>query len=200
MFITENKSRRLGVQEVFFGKSNFYHLTGVMVVDKSGKRISANSFYDLLLRGRIDAKNVIKVNSMTDLKLQVLPQLMLIDRLANMIGDFDSSRILLQTEKIAGNTTACMGFIKEEKYGRYVPNTVLKYDIRKAVVNREKIVAILKKDVKEEKYRNVTYLKKGYDVIDLLNNTEINKYIDTDSIYSTSRVIQEKICDYLDSK
>ena len=50
MFIVENKKRKLEIEEMFFGKRNFYHLTGVTVLDKTGKKLSPNTFYDLLLK------------------------------------------------------------------------------------------------------------------------------------------------------
>lgn len=197
MFIIENKYRTLKLEEVFFGKRNFYHLTGIIAFDRNGKKLSSNNFYDLLLNGRINDMNIRKTDKTTDLKIQVLPQLMRLDRIASMIGDYDNSRIFLQTEKVAGGTNSCMGFVRDSKLNIYVPNTALKIDIRDITNNRNKIVAILKKDIKDNLYKNITYLKQNYRINDILKGEELNGIIDIDNIYSADRDIDKKIYNFL---
>ena len=197
MFIVENKKRKLEIEEMFFGKRNFYHLTGVKVLDKTGKELSSNNFYDLLLKSRINYSKFVKKDNTTDLKLQVLPQLMKIDRIANMIGEYDVTKIFLQTDKIAGNINACMGFVRDKRLKLYVPNTALKKDIRQITSIRNKIIAILKKDSRDKLYSNITYLKQNYNIIDILKNEEINKKIDIENIYSTDKRINSKISDFI---
>lgn len=80
---------------------------------------------------------------------------MRIDRTANMIGDYYNSNIFLQPEKIAGNVNACMGFVNDKKMNIYVPNTALNIDLRSITSTRNKIVAILKKNMNEELYKNI---------------------------------------------
>ncbi|MCI8964795.1 MAG: hypothetical protein HFJ43_00275 [Clostridia bacterium] len=128
IFILKNKDRTLSKEEVYFPKSSFYHLTGIVVTNKNGKKLNSYEFYNNIKDNKITLnKYVIKSkDKTTDLKLQVLPQLMKIDRMANMIGDFTNYNIFLQTEKIVGNINACMGFIKATKQNVYIPNTVLK--------------------------------------------------------------------------
>lgn len=105
--------------------------------------------------------------------------------------------IYLQTEKIAGNINACMGFINNGKFDNvYVPNTALKEDIRNIAENRAKIVAILKKEMKENLYTNITYLKQNYQLEDILKNSYICKNIDIDNIHSEDNSIGKKIFDY----
>lgn len=65
MFIVENKKRKLEIEEMFFGKRNFYHLTGVKVLDKTGKELSSNNFYDLLLKSRINYSKLVKKDNTT---------------------------------------------------------------------------------------------------------------------------------------
>ena len=151
---------------------------------KSGRKLNAYEFYDLLKNVTITVdKYELKIKDITtDLKLQVLPQLMEIDKMANMIGDFSEHNIFLQTEKIAGNVNACMGFVKDEKKKLYLPNTALNKDIRDITKERSKIIAILKKDVNENLYKNITYLKKNYRIENLLENDDINKRIDIKSM------------------
>ncbi len=200
MFVIENKDRTLSKEEVYFPRSSYKHLTGVSIIEKStGKSLNAYEFYDILKDERLNLKEYIikEKDSTTDLKLQVLPQLMRIDRMANMFGEFSNFNIFLQTEKIAGNINACMGFIKDNESNTYIPNTSLKKDIRNITNNRNKIVAIFKKDITEKLYKNITYLKQSYQITDILKNKEISKTIDTKNIYSADRNTDKKIYDFI---
>lgn len=196
MFIIENKNRKLSKVEVFFGEKNFYHLTGVIAVDKMGNELSPHNFYSLLSKGRIDELQIERRDNTTDLKIKVLPQLMRIDRMATMIGEFSGFNMYLQTEKLAGNTNACMGFIYDTKLDTYIPNTALQKDIRDITTERNKIVAILKKEVTQNLYANITYLKQNYEIKDILKNQEITKNIDVNNIYSADRIVDKKIYEY----
>lgn len=49
---------------------------------------------------------------------------------ADTIGDYATLSPKLYTDKLAGSTKACMGFIKTSNSSRYVPNTILKEDTR----------------------------------------------------------------------
>ena len=195
MFIVENKERVISKVEVYFPKSCYYHLTGINLYNKNGKQVNSYQFYDLIHSERLNLqKYVIKrKDRTTDLKLEVLPQLMRIDRIANMVGNFSNDNLFLQTEKIAGNINACMGFIKSSQLHTYIPNTVLKKDIRDITNNRGKIIAIFKKDRIEKSYKNITYLKQAYQVIDILKNKELNKAIGIENMYSIDKNIQKKI-------
>lgn len=200
MFITENKYKLISKEEVLFTKSSFSHLTGVSIYNnENGKKLNSYEFYNLLKSVTITIDNYeIKCkDNTTDLKLQVLPQLMKIDKMANTIGDFANITMFLQTEKIAGNINACMGFVKDSKLDIYVPNTVLKKDIRDITNNRNKIIAILKKDLTENLYSNITYLKQNYKVWDILKDEDINKMIDIENIYSSDRTVDKKINNFL---
>ena len=198
MFIIENKDRNIDKEEVYFPKSSYQHLTGVSLIDKKGRKLNAYEFYDLLKNGTItiDEYKFKSKDKTTDLKLEVLPQLMKIDRMANIMGDFSNYNLFLQTEKIAGNINACMGFIKDSNTNTFIPNTALKKDIRTITDNRKKIIAILKKDINEKLYKNITYLKQNYRIIDILQNDDINKIIDIKNIYSTDKNTDKKIYDF----
>lgn len=198
MFIIEKKDRTIEKEEVSFPKSSYYHLTGVILEDKEGKKVNSYEFYEMIKDKRMDLnKYIIKEkDKTTDLKLQVLPQLMRIDRMANMIGDFSNNNMFLQTEKIAGNINACMGFVKDKKLNTYIPNTALKKDIRDITDNRNKIIAIFKKEDNENLYKNITYLKQNYSIKDILKNKEINKIIDIENMYSADRNTYKKIVNF----
>lgn len=200
MFIFENKNRTIDKQEVFFPKSCFYHLTGIKVCDKNGQEVNCYSFYELLSKKRLREDSLFRKDNTTDLKLQVLNQLMRIDRTANMIGEFCGNNIFLQTEKVAGTVNACMGFVKGNEADIYIPNTVLKTDMREITTDRKNIIAISKKDYTERLYRNITYLKQNYAIEKILNNKKINKYINIKEIYSLDKISNTKIHDFLYSK
>ena len=95
-------------------------------------------------------------DGITETKLSILPQLMQLHRCAKMIGDYDNTRPLLYTEKLAGNISACLGFTREKDY--YIPNTALREDIRNISVSPTKqVLAIFKKDAKQELYTTLCY-------------------------------------------
>ncbi len=192
MFIYENKDKTIGKEEMFFPTTSFYHLTGVRAYDSNNKLLNSYTFYKLLQVGGIDESKLEVKDRTTYYKLQVLPQLMKIDRMASMIGNFTGHSLLLQTNRIVGNVNACMGFVKNEK-NIYVPNTALKKDIRDITDDRKKIIAVFKKEINEILYKNITYLKQKYQIVNILKNQEIKKEIDINNIYSKDKFINMEI-------
>lgn len=190
----ENKETKLC--EIFFPASAFYHLTGLKAFDNKGNMYKAFNFYNDMLNGSINARNLKKKDKTTDLKIEVLPQLMKLDRNAKMTGLFFSSRISLETDQLVGGEKACMGFVVNEKYECYIPNTLLKEDIRQISINRGNIIAILKKKVFDKNYRNITYIKKEYELENVFKKKETFKEIDFKNIYSLDKVISNKINTY----
>ncbi len=199
MFIYEKYDKEIGEEEIFFPTTCFYHLTGINAYDSNDKLLNSYKFYKLLQDGGIDESKLETKNEKTYYKLEVLPQLMKIDRAANMIGNFTGHSLFLQTNKLIGNVNACMGFIKNEQ-NIYVPNTALKIDIRDISNDRKKIIAVLKKEINDKLYKNVTYLKQKYQVIEILQNQCINKKVDIDNMYSTDKKIESKICEFLTNR
>ena len=98
----------------------------------------------------------------TELKLKVLPFLMDITKHAKMLGIYNYRRPKLKTDKLIGNITASLGFIKTGHY--YSPNTVLNGDIRDDIEKSERVLAILSKDVKEKKYQTIESVAKKIDI------------------------------------
>ena len=73
-----------------------------------------------------------------------------------MIGNYTGSHIELYTEKVTGTTTVCLGLIS--KSNCYIPNSVLKEDIRTIVPKPPgKIFAIFKKKLNNTLYTELTY-------------------------------------------
>ena len=94
------------------------------------------------------------------LKLDVLPHIICKNLHASMLGDYDSSKPRLYTEKLVGNTCACMGFTFDKKTCEYVPNTVVSEDIRNLASNNMRVIAVFRKDIGTERYEELTYTAK----------------------------------------
>ena len=160
LFITTSENNFARFEAIFLPQ-NFKHLTGLK------STLSGADFFDLAIRNRLSPKDVaLAVDGSTDLKLSVLPQLMNIHLTARMVGDYDQSKSLLVTDKVAGTVTAAMGFIQTNDM--YLPNTALKKDIREVTIQttRRKIEAIFMKPRKSDLYRELTYIAKGMSIDD----------------------------------
>jgi len=82
-----------------------------------------------------------------------------IHKTAKMAGDFESSHKVLLSDKIAGTTTAVMGFIRDDKY--FVPNTVIKDDVRQLVRKPTLVIsAIFVKPHKQLLYSEISFLRR----------------------------------------
>lgn len=139
---------------------NFLHLTGIENVNSS---VTPAKFYKNILDKKISENDFeIKKDGTTELKLKVLPFLMDITKHAKMLGIYNYRRPKLKTDKLIGNITASLGFIKTGHY--YSPNTVLNGDIRDDIEKSERVLAILSKDVKEKKYQTIESVAKKIDI------------------------------------
>jgi hypothetical protein len=124
----------------------------------------------------------LKKDGTTEMKLTVLHQAMNIHKTAKMVGDFNWSKSKLITEKIVGTVTACVGFERDGDSSFYYPNTVLREDIRNIVENKAKrVVAIFRKEIKDESYSSCTYLAKGVSSKIILSSDEIKDKIALDT-------------------
>ena len=106
----------------------------------------------------------IKPAPMMTLKLDVLPQLMQIHKHAKMIGPFDGGKVALYTEKVIGTVKACMGFTYDEDELVFVPNTVLKEDIRSVSNETSQVVAVYSKRFDSERYDTLCYIADKSDI------------------------------------
>ena len=154
--------------EAVFHPRNFLHLTGLRL---STNRIrSSTEFYSRCLRHRLSPDDFwLPEDGTAEMKLQILPGIMKIHQSAKMAGDYESTKIFLYTEKLVGNISACLGFTKEGQY--YIPNTALREDIRN--VTRKpalRMLAILRKPIRESVYHEICYAAKGIDASALLQN------------------------------
>lgn len=150
--------------ETVFYKRNFLHLTGVQIRSKKGAPAfnpeigGATDFYELCLINELKITDFKQAfDGTTPLKISVLSQLMTLT--GNLLGDFNYTKNLLITEKLVGNIRGCMGFVEE--HGYYIPNTLLKDDIRDVTYKTNSVVCILEKLQTEDIYNCLKFYKKG---------------------------------------
>ncbi len=175
IFIFNNENNETNYFEVLFEPRHFHHLTGTRIVNPSIK--SKVEFYNMCLENNISEKDFdLATDGTTSLKMQILPSLMKLHRLAKMVGDYNSHKPKLYTEKLAGNIVCCMGFTKEERF--YVPNTILKEDIRDITPKVNKLIAVYSKKTKDIHYTSLCYLAKGISIDNIKLPQHINGKID----------------------
>ncbi len=182
IFIYCQNQKTISYIETVFYPYNFLHLTGLKIINS--KILNSKDFYQKLLKNRIKPQDFEFKNNVSKWKLEAMPQIMKIDVLANQIGDFMRIGNLLKTDILIGTTrNVCLGLKFLENKKIYVPNTVLKEDIRKITSNRYRIIVILKKNIKEKKYENITYIHKNINLLDIFNKEEILDKIDIKNLY-----------------
>ena len=161
LFLCMDKHKSTYCVEVTFSGSNFQHLTGL---ETDPAVISPSHFFQLCLDRRLSESDFqFAENGTAEWKLDVLPRVVQKNLSANMIGLYNQSHPLLFTERVAGSVSACMGFIRDGGNGRYVPNTVLKGDIRTLVHVPDRIIATYRKAASEEQYSEIVYATKKLD-------------------------------------
>lgn len=169
LFLCMDKHGKATAIEFTFDTSNFLHLTGLKLVNRkrhgSGEGvISASDFYEKCLNHKLREDDFyFAKDGTTELKLDVLPSLLTKNLAAKMIGDFQSDKPKLLTEKLAGGQTACMGFVRNSTSDRFVPNTVIKDDIRRHTLKTLRVIACYRKNRGDAQYGEITYLAKGID-------------------------------------
>ena len=96
-----------------------------------------------------------------------------------MVGDYNFTKLNLQTDKLAGGHYACMGFLRRDKH--YVPNTLLNEDIR--LISKKptkRVLAILRKPKSRPCYNELCYLAKNIIFDDIKLDDEVRPKIDLD--------------------
>lgn len=153
-------------------RGNFVHLTGLNPI-----KISASIFYKKLVNNKVALSDFeMKKDGTTALKLSVIESMMDFSSGINMIGNIHNSCLDLHTEKLIGNIRACLGFVQIPN-GCYVPNTILKKDMRTISEKFYRVVAILSKPLTKNKYENIVYEAKGVSVNSISLNDELKSKI-----------------------
>lgn len=161
LFLCMDKHKNTYCMEVFFPASRFQHLTG-LITDQSS--IVPLHFFQLCLNQRLNESDFeFAENGMADWKLDVITRIVKKDISANMIGTYNNIQPLLSTEKMAGNVSACIGFVKNDGIGGYVPNTLLKGDIRNLVYVPDRIIVTYRKKFSDNHYSEIVHVARKID-------------------------------------
>ena len=145
--------------EVKFTKEHFFHLTGVKL-SKQSTIHNSFEFYDACINHRLKPSDIyINLDGTTEKKISVLPHLTSIYKNPNKIGLYNYQRQKLKTELLIGDQNYCVGFVQPDKDGCFIPNTLLKENIRKVVYSgSQRIMAVLSKNCKEPYYNELNYI------------------------------------------
>jgi len=169
--------------ETLFLDTNFLHLTGVRLNEES---LSSKFFYRKCITQKLKLEDFyIPPDGAVELKLDIMPIFMQIHKNAKMIGEYSNNRYNLSTDIVAGSIKGCLGFVSDKKNeGYYVPNTLLKCDIREIIKpTSQQIIAIYSKKKSDALYSKLRYLAKG---------------ITSDSLTSHALISQKFSCDILE--
>ena len=178
LFITIGDNKPYYFETVFLPR-NFLHFTGVKT------SLNSTLFFRSAVNNKLSIDDItISTDGTTELKLLVLPTLMNITKTARMVGNYDNSKSLLISDKFAGTVTSAMGFVETDN-GYYIPNTVIKEDIRQITKRpQQKIAATFIKNQKDKKYTYLTYIAKGFTIDDNIFKDIFLKKIDMENLNS----------------
>ena len=190
MFVLENRKsltikEKINYIETIFYPHNFLHLTGIEYIPKdksmNTKYKIAVDFYNKLLQQKLPIDSIGSNNQFTtELKLEILHNLVNIDKSAKFIGNYNNViKDKLYTEKVVGNVSYCFGFVRESKTNYYyLPNSTIKENIKNITDDTCNILIILKKEKSKKLYSSITYLKNGIDLNCLSKNDGLSNLID----------------------
>lgn len=150
LFIYSRNDNTVHFIEPNFQAHNFLHLTGMEYTGTAGE------FFAASLGQRLKYEDVsLRKSGATEVKLQVLPDLFDLPQTGRKIGFYNGNGVSLHTDVLAGNAYGCMGFVLSND-GRYVPNTVLKKDM-KSICNLplHTIVTVLSKEKDKPLYSQI---------------------------------------------
>lgn len=161
--------------ESLFLPRNFLHLTGVKLKESIK---SDTGFFSMVRKNEIGYNDIIlDRKEIIERKLTALPSLMNIHNTAKMVGLYDSSRPLLNTDVFAGGVKTCLGFV-DSSNGYFVPNTALKEDIRKLTKKpQQRILAVFRKRTNDKIYQEVCKTAKGIVLEDINFPSELKDKI-----------------------
>ena len=162
LFLMTDKHRHVFSLEVSFDASNFHHLTGLTLTDKSWSHLD---FYTRCISGGLKESDIgFAPNGTTHQKLFVLPYVFKNANLsASMMGTYNYSHPLLYTEKLVGGIKWALGFRDVTGRGDYVPDTLLEGDIRDQVQQTFRIIATYTKTTDEVQFTDCIYKAKKID-------------------------------------
>ncbi len=144
--------------ETRFGAGQFLHLTGLKITNAE---LSASRFFQRCLEHKLSPNDFeFPDNQTTFMKLEVMPKLICKNLSANSVGTYKGAGLLLNTEKLAGGIRGCIGFVSDSKDKYYVPNTLLKVDIRDYIKDAGRILVTYRREIADEDYSEIVYAAK----------------------------------------
>jgi len=153
----DRNTNKIDSYEVSFKPTFFQHLTGTIT------NLSKRNFYNKALNNTLKITDFEYKDNNTYLKLDNIIKGMEISKYARMIGDFIGNRKYLALTKIAGTQYLAIGFDETEKYN--YPKTLLVGDIRRLTTSSpNRILCILSKREKTDKYKEIVYIAKDIEV------------------------------------
>jgi len=173
--------------EGVFGERNFHHLTGTKL--RNGLQVV--DFYHHCLDKRLRIEDFeLAADGTTYLKKDILENVMKIQYIARMVGIYNGNKPKLITDKLVGNITCCLGFVKEPS-GYFAPNTALNTDIRTEVVSTNQVIAVYMKNIAEPYYNRLCYVAKGLQPEQLRSNEEIESKLDKENLIIECKKLEE---------
>lgn len=171
LLVVSSYNKQISVASIEFNKNNYKHLTGVVTP------LSANKFMDALLGDRLSFDDWdYKKDGTSQLKIRALPQMVEFYKSARMIGTYSGNRIYLKSDICFGGVYCYLGLIVDKNNKNltediYVPNSLINGNIKGDTSNQERILAIFRKNKKDTKYKEMTYLAKDVEL------HQLKKYI-----------------------
>lgn len=171
LLVVSAYKEQISLTSIEFNKNNYKHLTGIIA------SLSANKFMDALLGDRLsfddwDYKN----DGTSQLKIRALPQMVELHKNARMIGTYSGNRIYLKSDVCFGGVYCYLGLVVDRNNnnlteGIYVPSSLINGNIKEDTNNQERIIAMFRKNKKDTKYKELTYLAKDVSL------NQLKKYI-----------------------
>lgn len=171
LLVVSSCDKQISLVSIEFNKNNYKHLTGVVT------SLSANKFMDALLGDRLSFDDWdYRKDGTSQLKIRALPQMVNFHKSARMIGTYSGDRIYLKSDMCFGGVYCYLGLVADKNNKNfsddiYVPNSLINGNIKEDTNNQERILAIFRKNKKDIKYKELTYLAKDVDL------NQLKKYI-----------------------
>ena len=158
LFVYKDSNGLQYIESLFLGY-HFRHLIGIKT------ELCSNDFYKRALTKRLSEKDLGKVESVVELKFDAFPLLKdaLVKGCSISIGRKNQGiGYRIYSDLLVGTTKACLGFVEDSGSDFYVPNTLLKADIRKEAQKSFLVLLVCIKDKKESLY-SVSFCREGFD-------------------------------------
>lgn len=188
----------LSFYETIASARNFAHLTGVLLNESAG--INAELFYDKAI-GRnndkiFDTDFNFRSDNTTFMKLSVIETALNVAKNFKICGNYNenSSHENLKTGFLVGSTNGSIGFCLDNHSGNrriYVPNTLLKGDIRDETSPSVGVLAVFSKNIREQSYQEIVRLADNIHAENFIK--ELQKVLQQYNQHNPNQMIQINI-------